>query len=76
MAEHEWDHRYVINGEVTELSGDSASGVKVEVDCSEGATDPDLCGHNSDESERQISLGNSPLNCMSTPVKMGSSWCC
>jgi hypothetical protein len=52
MAEHEWDHRYVINGEVTELSGDSASGVKVEVDCSEGATDPDLCGHNSEESEK------------------------
>jgi hypothetical protein len=52
VAEHEWDHRYVINGEVTELSGDPASGVKVEVDCSEGATDPDLCGHNSEESEK------------------------
>ncbi len=42
-AEHTWEHRYTIKGEVSELSGDSASGVKVEVDCSEGATDPSLC---------------------------------
>ena len=43
VAEHTWEHRYVIKGEVFQLSGDSASGVKVEVDCSEGATDPILC---------------------------------
>jgi len=43
VSEHTWEHRYVIKGEVSELSGGSASGVKVEVDCSEGATDPSLC---------------------------------
>jgi hypothetical protein len=45
-ADHEWDHRYVINGEVSELSGDSVSGLKAEVDCSPGATDASICQHN------------------------------
>jgi len=45
-AEHEWDHRYTLNGELTNLDGGVARGSKVIIDCSEGMTDPDLCGHN------------------------------
>lgn len=45
-AEHEWDHRYTLTGELTNLDGGVARGSKVIIDCSEGMTDPDLCGHN------------------------------
>lgn len=47
-AEHEWDHRYVISGVVTDSNGDNAAGVAVKILCGEGETDSDLCGLNTE----------------------------
>jgi hypothetical protein len=55
VSEHTWEHRYVIKGEVTDLSGGSASGVKVEVDCSEGATDLILCDNSGKSAKTGLS---------------------
>lgn len=60
-ADHEWDHRFVINGEVSELSGDSAGGVKADLDCSSGATDASICGHNEDRGEKTDGSGKFSL---------------
>ena len=45
-AEHEWDHRYTISGQLTGLDGGVTRGSEVVIDCSEGMTDPGLCDHN------------------------------
>lgn len=47
-ADHVWDHRYTISGEVTTQGGKGVYWMPVSVDCSDGnATDPSLCGLNS-----------------------------
>lgn len=50
-AEHEWDHRYTISGVLTGLDGEVIRGSEVMIDCSEGQTDPSLCGHNEERSD-------------------------
>lgn len=45
-ADHEWDHRYTISGELTNLDGGVVRGAEVFIDCSEGMTDSSLCEHN------------------------------
>ena len=50
-AEHEWDHRYTISGVLTDHDGDTIRGSEVMIDCSEGKTDPSLCGHNEERGD-------------------------
>ena len=50
-AEHEWDHRYTISGVLTDLDGEIIRGSDVMINCSEGKTDPSLCGHNKERSD-------------------------
>jgi hypothetical protein len=45
-AEHEWDHRYIINGEMYRGNGSHASDVEVKIDCSAGKSEPSLCDEN------------------------------
>jgi hypothetical protein len=45
-AEHEWDHGYSITGNVVDSVGNPAQNVTAMVDCSQGATDEEICGHN------------------------------
>ena len=45
-ADHEWDHRYSIKGTVTDSAGNTARFVDAAIDCSSGASDPEVCGHN------------------------------
>ena len=45
-ADHEWDHRYAIQGKVTDSAGDTARFVDAAIDCSSGASDPEVCDHN------------------------------
>lgn len=47
-AEHEWDHRYTIEGTIVDINGDIARGADIEIDCTEGKTTADLCGNNED----------------------------
>jgi len=54
QAEHTWEHRYTISGKVSNSDGSAARGVQVGLDCGEGQTDTDLCGHNA---ETKVSSG-------------------
>jgi hypothetical protein len=45
-ADHEWDHRYAIQGTVTDSAGNTARFVDAAIDCSSGASDPEVCEHN------------------------------
>lgn len=48
QAEHTWEHRYTISGKITNSDGSTARGVQVGIDCGDGQTDEDLCGHNAE----------------------------
>ena len=53
-AEHDWDHRYVIEGKVLSPDGDAMRWMNVKIVCDENdgdATDPSLCGHNTDRED-------------------------
>ncbi|MCS5526477.1 MAG: hypothetical protein NZ774_01310 [Candidatus Poseidoniales archaeon] len=60
-AEHEWDHRYIINGEVFHGNGSQASDVEVMIDCSEGKSEPSLCEENIGRSENTSISGKFQL---------------
>ena len=60
-AEHEWDHRYVISGVVTDSNGDPAAGVDVEILCGEGQTDSELCGLNTERNSETTLNGKYEL---------------
>lgn len=60
-AEHEWDHRYTISGEITDLDGEVVRGAKVFIDCSEGMTDPSLCELNDSRSDSSSFSGEYTL---------------
>jgi hypothetical protein len=60
-AEHEWDHRYTINGEVFHGNGSQASDVEVKIDCSEGKSEPSLCEENIGRSENTSMSGKFQL---------------
>jgi hypothetical protein len=60
-AEHEWDHRYTINGEVFQGDGSTATDVEVKIDCSEGKSEPSLCEENIGRSENTSMSGKFQL---------------
>ena len=60
-AEHEWDHRYIINGEVLHGNGSHASDFEVKIDCSEGKSEPSLCEENIGRSENTSTSGEFQL---------------
>jgi hypothetical protein len=60
-AEHEWDHRYTINGEVFHGNGSQASDVEVKIDCSEGKSEPSLCEENIGRTENTSMSGKFQL---------------
>jgi len=60
-AEHEWDHRYTINGEVFHGNGSQASDVEVKIDCSVGKSEPSLCEENIGRSENTSVSGKFQL---------------
>jgi hypothetical protein len=60
-AEHDWDHTYTINGEVSQGDGSSANDVEVKIDCSEGKSEPSLCEENIGRSERTSMSGKFQL---------------
>ena len=60
-AEHEWDHRYVISGVVSDGNGDKAAGVAVEILCGEGETDSELCGLNTERNSETTLNGKYEL---------------
>ena len=61
-ADHEWDHRYSIKGTVTDSAGNTARFVDAAIDCSSGASDPDVCGHNKGRSASTGLSGEFELN--------------
>jgi hypothetical protein len=61
QAEHEWEHRYVIEGKVLSPDGEVIRWMTVEIDCSEEATDSSLCGNNEERDDRTGFSGNYEL---------------
>jgi len=61
QAEHEWDHRYVIEGKVLSPDGGVMRWMTVEIDCSEDATDSSLCGNNIERADSTGFSGNYEL---------------
>jgi hypothetical protein len=61
-ADHEWDHRYAIKGTVTDSAGDTARFVDAAIDCSSGASDPEVCKHNKGRSASTGLSGEFELN--------------
>lgn len=60
-AEHEWDHRYIIDGEVLHGNGSQASDFEVMIDCSDGKSEPSLCEENIGRSENTSTSGKFQL---------------
>ncbi len=60
-AEHEWDHRYIINGEVYHGNGSQASDVEVKIDCDSGKSEPSLCEENLGRSDNTSVSGKFQL---------------
>ena len=60
-AEHTWDHRMSINGQVSQPGGGPARWATVGLDCSDGATDPSVCGLNPKVNTKTSFSGNFEL---------------
>jgi len=61
QAEHEWEHRYAIEGKVLSPDGEVMRWMTVEIDCSEDATDSSLCGNNKERDDSTGFSGNYEL---------------
>ncbi len=61
QAEHEWEHRYAIEGKVLSPDGEVMRWMTVEIDCSEDATDSSLCGNNIERADSTGFSGNYEL---------------
>ena len=61
QADHEWDHRYTIEGKILSPDGNAVRWMNVGIDCSDGATEQSLCGHNANRSDSTGFFGSYEL---------------
>lgn len=57
-AEHEWDHRLFLSGEVTDTNGERISSATIYLDCSTNATDIHICEANGNRTVTTSSNGS------------------